>query len=385
MLTRRLIFYIINLILFTWIILTINSCGKKIIIYKYLKNEDEWSVYGKNFENNFYIKDSLKLPLKVSTTIDLKGGLNFSSFTTIDNLALIGDLKGNVYAINLNDKKITHYMNFKQPIMTSIIVQEKHLIFPLASIKEQTSKILFYDLLRGESRVVDILDGSVEKELLLDDKKNVYVITVNGFVIKISQNQKIEWKIDLKKSIYSQPIIYEKTIIAGSTDGTIYFITLDGKIEHKFSIQKILRSGFSVKDGFIFFADDEGNLYKYDYANKKISNKIKLGTTIRSIPSLDDENIFIGDLKGNVYSISQSNLEVNWKKSVGGIINNSILIVGQDLVVPDFSGKLIIMDKNKGELLQKFEFKGRVKLAPVYIKDKLITGYDDRKIVFLNN
>lgn len=385
MLRKKLFFYVIYLIPIILIVLIINSCGKKIIIDKFLKNGDEGSVYGKNFEKNFYIKDSLKIPLKISTKIDLKGGLNFSSIKAMDNLAVIGDLKGNVYAINLSDEKITHYMNFKQPIITSIIVQEKQLIFPLASIKEQNSKIIFYDLIRGESRVIDILDGSVEKELLMDDKKNVYVITVNGFVIKISQNQKIEWKIDLKKSFYSQPIIYDKKIIVGSTDGTIYFITLDGKIEHKFSIQKVFRSGYFAKGGFIYFADEEGNLYKFDYANNKILNKTKLEAAIRSIPSLDDENIFIGDLKGNVYNISQSTFEVNWKKSIGGIINNTILIVGDVLVVPDFSGKLILMDKNNGELVQKFEFNGRVKLAPVYIKDKIITGYDDRKIVFLSN
>ncbi len=385
MLRNRLFSYIINLISFILVALTINSCGKKIIIDKFLKNGDEWSVYGKNFTNNFYIKDSLKLPLKISTTIDLKGGLNFSSIKAMDNLAVIGDLKGNVYAINLSDEKITHYMNFKQPIMTSIIVQEKQLIFPLASIKEQNSKVIFYDLMRGESRVIEILDGSVEKELLMDDKKNVYLITVNGFVIKISQNKKIEWKIDLKKSFYSQPIIYDKKIIVGSTDGTIYFITLDGKIEHKFSIQKVFRSGFYAKGCFIYFADEEGYLYKFDCANIKILNKIKLETAIRSIPSLDDESIFIGDLKGNVYSISQSTFELNWKKSIGGIINNSILIVGDVLVVPDFSGRLILLDKCDGKLLQKFEFKRRVKLNPVYIKDKIITGYDDRKIVFLSN
>lgn len=386
MLFKEVIHYrILSLIFIISLVLFFNSCGKKILIEKFLKTGDEWFVYGKNFENNFYVKDTLKLPLKISTTIDLKAGLNFSSITPMDNFAFIGDLKGNVYAINLSDEKISYYMNFKQPILTSILVQENRLILPVASIKEQSSKIIFYNLIRGETRSININEGSVEKELLMDDKRNVYAVTVNGVVIKINQNHNIEWKIDLKKSIYSQPLIYNKNLILGSTDGTIYFITLDGKIDHQFSIQKAFRSGFSVKDGFIYFGDEEGNLYKYDFTNKKILMMNKLNSAIRSIPSIDDKNIFIGDLKGNVFCLSQATLEINWKKLISGIINNSILIVGDVLLVPDFSGKLILLDKSDGKLIQRFEFKGRVKLAPVYIKDKIITGYDDRKIVILSN
>lgn len=373
------IYFCIALILFSNFL----SCGKKIQLESYLKNSFKWAMYGQIPQRKFFIDDTLKLPLKINFKTELKAGLNYSSVTAMDGFLFVGDLKGNVYTIDLNSGQIKNYSNFKQPILTSIVVDENRLIFPLAASKNKNSFLVIYNLVQGMEKSKLWVEGSIEKEIL-SVNKNIFFTTTNGTIYKLNEEHTFDWKINLKFQIYSHPAVIGEYIVTATIDGTIYFITFNGKIFKEFKLNNRIKSGFCVDGSRIYFGDEGGVLYCYDKDQGDFIFSKKLDVSINAIPSFDNESIFIGDLRGNVFSLNKKTGEVNWRKQLGGLINNSILIVGDKLVVPNIQKKVFILDKYTGKILQEIEFEGRIKLSPIYIKNKLIFGHDDKKIVALS-
>jgi len=373
------IYFYIALIIFSNFL----SCGKKIQLESYLKNNFKWAMYGQFPQRKFFIDDTLKLPLKINFKTELKAGLNYSSVTAMDEFLFVGDLKGNVYKIDLNSGQIKNYNNFKQPILTSIVVNENSLIFPVAASKGRNSFLIVYNLVQGMEKSKLAVEGSIEKEIL-PVNKNIFFTTINGTIYKVNQEHIFDWKINLKSQIYCHPAVVGEFIVTATIDGTLYFITFTGKIFKEIKLNNRIKSGFCVDGSRVYFGDEGGVFYCYDKDQERFVFSKKLDVSINAIPSFDNESIFIGDLRGNVFSLNKQTGEVNWKKQLGGLINNSILIVGDKLVVPNFQKKIFILDKYTGNILQEIEFEGRVKLSPVYIKNKLILGYDDKKIVALS-
>ncbi len=373
----------INFLLAMFLCLIIISCGKKILLNNYLKHENLWIMFGRIPERSFYVNDTLKLPLKILYKTELKSGLNYSSVTVMDEAIFVGDTKGYVYKIDLNTGRIKNYLNYKQPILTSIIVKENELVIPIAGLKDKKSILVVYNMIQGNEKKEIILDGSVEKDpILINDK--IYLVTTNGFVYKFDKDYNIEWKLDLETSINSHFAGSNNFIVIGSLDGWIFFISHSGKIIAKLKVNHTINSGFSIKNSLIYFGDVEGNFYCLDEQGKILFKK-KLGSSFRAIPSIDDKMVFIGDLSGNIYCLNRLNGELIWEKNYGGLINNSILIVEDKLIIPNVHKKIFVLDKFTGDLLQAIEMDGRVKFSPIYINKKIIVGCDDKKIITLSN
>jgi outer membrane protein assembly factor BamB len=374
---------ITKVILVILISLILVSCGKKILIESYLKNGKSWAMFGALPKRNFFVQDTITLPIKISYKTELRAGLNYSSVTVMDGAIFVGDLKGYVYKIDLNTGRIKNYMNYKQPILTSIIVKENELIIPVAELKNKKSYLIIYNLIQGDEKKEVALEGSIEKDPILDGEK-LYLTTTNGYIYKFDKNYNVEWKLDLGSAINSHISAEKDFIVVGTINGKIYFISMDGKILLSLTTNGSLNSGFTIHNSRIYFGDDKGFLYCLDKSGKMIFQK-KLGSSIKSIPSIDDKNIFIGDVSGNIYCLDKINGEILWKINYGGLINNSILIVGDKLIVPNVRKKIIIIEKSTGEILQEIEMDGRVKLSPVYVDGKIIVGCDDKKIIALSN
>lgn len=361
------------------------SCGKKIILNNYLKNENLWVMYGRIPERSFYVQDTLRLPLKVLFKTELKSGLNYSSVTVMDESIFIGDTKGYVYKIDLNTGRIKNYMIYKQPILTSIIVKENELIIPVAGLKDKKSYLIVYNMIQGDEKKEITLDGSVEKDpVLINDK--LYLITTNGVLYKFDKDYNIEWKYDLEVSINSHIAASKDFIVVGALDGDgkIYIISNNGNIISTIKLNSSISSGFSINNSLIYFGDNRGNFYCID-KNGNILYQKKLGSSFKAIPALDEERVFIGDLSGTIFCLNKSNGEIIWKKNHGGLINNAILIVGDKLIIPNVHKKIFVLDKFNGQLLQEIEMDGRVKLSPIYVNGKILIGCDDKKIIALSN
>ncbi len=360
------------------------SCAKKIQLKSYMKNNYAWLMYGQNPERKFFIDDTLKLPLKINFKTELKAGLNYSSLTAMDEFLFIGDLKGNIYKLDLNTGQLKNFNSFKQPIHTSIIVSENRLAFPLAATRGNNSYLIIYDLIRGEEVSRVSVEGSIEKEIL-PVNQNIFLTTTKGFIYKLNKNYGVDWKLNLGSLIYSHPAAGEDFIVTATIEGNLNIINFNGEIIQKIKLDNPIKSGFAVEGTKIFFGDDGGFINCYDKQEKKFLYSKKLDVAIKAIPSLDNQNIYVGDLKGYVFCLNKDSGKLMWKKYLGGLINNSILIVGDKLVVPNLHKKIYILDKRNGQILEEIECEGRIKLSPIFVKNKLIIGYDDKKIVALTN
>ncbi len=360
------------------------SCGKKIQLQSFLNNDNLWTMYGRIPERNFYLNDSINLPLKVKFKLELKAGLYSSSVTSRDDFIFIGDLKGNVYKISLSKEKIENVNSFNQPILTSIVVTEKELIIPLAELKNKNSVLIVYDLINGRVKSKIYVEGSIEKEILLLEDFLI-LTTSKGLIYKLNRDYTIDWKLDLQSCICSTPSASKNFFVVSTENGYLFIITFEGKILQKFKVNHLVQSGFAIENDNIFFGDDGGYLYLFNFNQGKIIYAQKLDTKIISIPSLDEHNLYVGDLRGNIFAINKSTGSIIWRKNYGGMINNAILIVGDKLIVPNVYKKIFILNKFDGKILQEVEVEGRVKLSPVLIKDKIICGYDDKKIVAFSN
>ncbi len=133
-------------------------------------------------------------------------------------------------------------------------------------------------------------------------------------------------------SALASPVFSGKTVyfVSGSgvsalsaDDGaTLWQYPADGKPAALFSATPALDGGF------LYVADDAGNVVKLDAATGKAAWKVKLDGTLRSSPTLSAGQVFLGSSSGHCYALSAETGQTAWDMTTGGAVTASPIVTG---------------------------------------------------------
>jgi len=111
----------------------------------------------------------------------------------------------------------------------------------------------------------------------------------------------------------------------------------------------------------IFFSDEKGNIYNYDYVNNKIIWEIKIyDSTYNSIPKnisllVNNNYLFASDNLGYIYSIDVKNGKVVWQSNYGVSFSSNLNLYKDILYVTNQNGRLYSFNSVDGQKLISFE------------------------------
>lgn len=264
----------------------------------------------------------------------------------------------------------------------------------------------------------------------------LYFGSSNGHLYALNpDNGSIIWDNNwLGTFTYSNPVIYGKTLYAGSGStmhaidpmtgqskwqyhvgfsiespamvhkGILYFGSNDGKItaidartgEHKWHYQTL--GNVSTRGVFynntVIFGSSDGGVYALDTLGE-LRWKYTMGDMAnQSSPAVHNGVVFIGSRDGNLYGINANNGLLKWKFSDGPysmemsspVVYDNKVYIGSWYDVSDFSkpGSLYAIDEETGALVWKKLDNIGIGADPYIHNDKLYISPDDAKFYALH-
>lgn len=151
-----------------------------------------------------------------------------------------------------------------------------------------------------------------------------------------------------------------KLFVLSLTTNKIIFIDYKDRPEYYKTIEIKLNSlsrKLLYKDNMLYFATDNGNIYKYDFLNYK-KTLLHDGNNVITDFSLVDETLIYTTIEGEIL---KKNLKTNEevKIKIDNNFINTFLKFKDKLICGSWNGKIYVIDINKFTINQEFNFHKR--------------------------
>jgi len=164
------------------------------------------------------------------------------------------------------------------------------------------------------------------------------------------------------------------TIYASCFDHNLYALTLDGRLKWKFAAKGKLGNNPCIREGRVYNACEDGNLYCIDAETGRLVWKFATESPISALPSVHKGLVLFGNFDGNFYALDEKDGRLAWKfrcnSSTGGcdIHDDTILLPCTDktLYALSMDGRLVWTYKssvNMAPNVRSESYKGMVFLG----------------------
>lgn len=219
-----------------------------------------------------------------------------------------------------------------------------------------------------------------------------------------------------KSAWVAPPLVFNNTIYAPNTDGSVYVLDMTGKeIADPIQLDGALWSAPVTDGAFIYVASLNHKLYIIDPATNEINYSVDVGGAapaspvvsengiylssfssdlqfidsngksqtfaspsdwVWGTPALDSATLFYADLSGNIYSSDIASGNQNWNElKVDGAVVASLLVVQDQIYVVTEAGSIISLDRDGKTIWQeKIGEKVKIYTTPVFSNDLILVA-----------
>lgn len=346
--------------------------------------EKDWLVDGKAQNKSRSTAEGVDLPLSVLWEYNAASAFGPGSPLLLDDVVLVGTMKGEIHAVELSSGKKRGYRNFGEGIEATSAINKGILFVPSAMGKHVlvafnlakgnflwrnggtpiesglviTETLVIVADIQGVVKAYNQKDGnlvwekdlgervSVQSALLLIDSEAVFVADDSGLATLISaQTGEIIWSRRLSGPVYEGAASLGNKIVVPTTRGTIEVLdTSSGK-----------------------------TIWQYRAANEKI----RFGS-----PAISNEMVVVGATDGIVRAFEASTGKEMWSTDFPDVITAAPLIEKQWVFVGTYGRKLMALDLMDGKVQWETTLRGRMKSAMAMVNDGLIVLSEPRYITY---
>jgi outer membrane protein assembly factor BamB len=173
----------------------------------------------------------------------------------------------------------------------------------------------------------------------------------------IQNSAEMEWRFRTDGAVRSTPAVTEKSIIFGSTDGTICSLDHSGSLQWKFSADASVSSSPVVSGSAVFFTSRNNTLYSLSEKKGTLNWKRSLGTRLpyewgfdyyTGSITVENGTLFAGSADGHLFALRQKDGNELWRFKSGGVIRSTPAVDEENVYFGDMSGKLFAVNKKNG-------------------------------------
>jgi outer membrane protein assembly factor BamB len=348
---------------------------------------DDWSTYGGNAARSNVARDVIVPPLSPVWEHDASAGFSPFSAAVVDSTVFVGDLHGDVEAINIVTGRRLGVRNFGGAIVGTPTFDYSTMF---GTLDNQDESIFAYDVRDGTFQWRVRLGDIASSPLLIG--QHLYVTTLAGKLVCLeAYDGTTVWTYEIPahpyaEHVHSSPASDGNTIVFGSDGGTIYAVSVDsGKLRWTASARASVFASPSIAEGKVFVGSLDSTFYALDIATGKQVWAQPLGARIYGSQAVENDRVFVGTAGRMVYCLNATNGEVIWKTAMQGMVNSSPLVSGGVVYVGCMDKSLYALDAVTGEVRWQFETDGRIKTMPIASLDHLIVLTEDHSVIALKH
>lgn len=345
--------------------------------------ENDWKMYGGDIGRGNLALDVLPPPLKLIWEYDAGAGFGSSGAAIADSVLFIGNLQGEVHAVDITTGKGRGVHDFGSAIVGTPVVDQDLLYVALAHDEES---LVAYDLAQANVVWRQKLGDIETSPLLLD--QHLYVAALNGRLFCVEKTKgEIVWKFDVPSGrrqplIHSSPATDGKTVVFGCDDGNLYAVDiLNGKLRWKSATAAGIVASPSIHAGRVFIGSLDGSFYAFDLETGSVAWKRSAGAKIFAAQAVDEEHVYVGTAGRRMLCLNAATGAIVWEYATNGVINAAPTVSGEIVYVVCIDRTLFALDARRGELLWQYKAEGRIKTMPQVWKNHLFVFAEDRSVL----
>ncbi len=280
------------------------------------------------------------------------------------------------------------------------------LLFAFADVHAQSTPCGSWPIFRGDNQLQGTSSCNLPNSLRLlwnfktEDiiksspvitNEHIYAGSSDGILYCLNMNGKLVWKYTTESSIEASPLILENSVIFATLDGKIYALdATTGKLlwEYATESQVIGSANYFVSEGKyrIVVGSYDTNVYCLD---AKTGNRLWMyptGNYINGCPTVYKNKIFVGGCDSFLHVIGSDGKGME-KIELGSYVAGSASVYDGHLYIGNYDGDLISVDLSTNKLNWKVppqQNGAAIVSSPAVNKDLVIFGSRDKAVHCLN-
>jgi outer membrane protein assembly factor BamB len=327
--------------------------------------------------------DDIQPPLSLLWQQDINGGIGTGSPLIIDTLLLIGNLRGELQAMNALTGKHLGRVSLGEAIQGAPVIIGNTAIVASANMDESLSA---FDLYEGRTQWKSRC-GDIEVSPLVYNNR-VYVANTQGVAFCVDKfTGETLWKFEIpenirRKGFRSSPAADGDRVVLGGENGIVYALDPErGKLRWTYNAGASITAPVGMSNDVVYAGDLNGTFHAISASNGSPLWKFVTGSSIYAGPTLAPGTVVIGNTGGLLFGLDASSGALRWKTDLGGVINSNAVAANGILFVGTLTKQLFAIDGADGSILWKHETPGRIKTSPAAANGRLYIATDERVVM----
>jgi len=368
--------FLFGIILLSIVLISLPGCGGSIRVERAIhRSGEDWLVFGRNGEHTNRSSTVLNPPLKLLWEYDASAGFGSGSPVVVDSIIYIGNLIGELHAVEIATGKRIGYVSVESAIVGAPAISDGSIIVASA-LGDET--LVAFDLHYGNRLWKRNISGVETSPAIYRDK--IFVATLDGVLYCLSKFSGNDiWKFETKKSIHSSPATDGNIVVFGCDNGVLYAVNVEsGKQVWQFKTGASIFATPSISNGKVYCGSHDGFFYALNLSNGLLSWKYHAGAKVYATPSFSDSLVFFGSTNGFLYALNARTGALLWTFRAKSVINSSAVVSGDKIYVGSLDKNIYALNIRTGEMLWKYELDGRIKTSPVVWGQYLVVASEDK-------
>lgn len=343
----------------------------------------DWSMFGKYESRINATAEAIMPPLTLAWDYDITGGIGNGSPLVVDSVLIVGNLRGELYAINAYTGKRIGWIDLGDAIQGAPIIDGNTAILALSNTD---LSLISFNLEEGKP-VWRKGYGDIEVSPLLHNQKIYFGNTDGVFNCVDKTTGERLWKFELPqnekhKGIRSSAACTDDIIVFGAEDGGLYALDAEsGTLKWKHDTGASIVSSPCIADGNVYVGNLGGIISAVEVQSGTLRWRFDAGASIYASASFAEDRIFVGTTGGIMYGLDALSGREKWKSNLGGVINSGAVIAGNTIYVGTLKKSLFGLNVSDGGIILKQEVQGRIKTSPAVAHGTLFVATDEKLIL----
>jgi outer membrane protein assembly factor BamB len=345
----------------------------------------DWLTFGGDNERSNVARAEVKPPLVLEWVNDITGGIGNGSLLIVDSTLIIGNLRGELYAINVNSGKRYGWVDLGEAIQGSPVIDDGIAFIAATNTVES---LIAYDLRNGRTRWKKRYGDLEVSPLLYDDR--LYFGSLDGTFYCVARDDGSQlWKFEIpdntkRKGIHSTAAVAHDVVVFGADNGMLYALDArSGDLRWKAQLGESVVAPPAISGHHVFVGDLRGMFHAVDLMTGTIVWSVNDGAAIYACPTVGEGMVVIGTTGGQLIAHRQGDGQRIWTADLESVINSSAVLSGGALYVGTLKKNLYAVDAASGAVVWSTELPGRIKTTPAVAEGRVFVATDNRLVIAL--
>jgi outer membrane protein assembly factor BamB len=310
-------------------------------------------------------------PLEEVGRVAIEGKLNRTLVKGEDGRLYFSTDKGHLYCLDGAAQQLSWHQTNPVPFAGPPSLSPDRLF-----VWDEDNTVLCFDR-QGKpgwkTKVPDRISGSISL-----DRERIYVGTEAGDLIALNlATGEPVWRFRTKGAIAAAAVFYRDSIIAGSSDGLVYWLDPKGIRRSRIDLGSPVLVTPLVDGDLLFVGTEDFAFHCYDLRSLKRKWKIKAGGKILVTPSADERRVYLQTSNSVIYALDKSGGEILWWWIAPSRSSYKLEFDGSRVLVTSRSPLLFSLERRSGKVVGKYQARTEIKSNAVWAEPNLLLATFD--------